>query len=303
MPLYALFCRTMHYTCRQDQCSYITLHSSSNLAVHRFTVHRVLPSPSYTALSRNMAADLGSLLSAWQESFAKEVAGTAAPHRPLLQPEVAVTMPHCPALQPGEPIPPWRPLQPPPVPVSGLPLSSPPPQEEPPSGSGWDAPMSGDWGQDTSWSSWEAPAWDQPASGYWHEPTSGSSWEAPTSEHWGQDTSGSSWEAPTSGDWGQDCSWSSWEAPTSGSTWEQPTSDQSGNWTDVGKGGRVLEPQRSGVNGGRDRKGQPGGQNKEYYKMLYGIKANKGKAAMQRFISMFGHHGSGGAKFHDRKSD
>ena len=66
---------------------------------------------------------------------------------------------------------------------------------------------------------------------------------------------------------------------------------------------RVLEPQRSGVNGGKDRKGQPGGQTKEYYKMLYGIKANKGKAAMQRFISMFGHHGSGGAKFHDRKSD
>ena len=291
--------------CRQDQCSYTTVHSSSNLAVHRCTVHLVLPSPSYTALSRNMAKDLGSLLGEWQVSFANDVAGTVAPPRPLLQP--------------AEPIPPWRslqpplqpppvpvmqpPLQPPPVPVSGLPLSNPPlsgSQEEwPPSGTGWVDPASEHW--ETSGSSWEAPT-----SGNWDQDWS--SWEAPTSERWRQDTSGYSCEAPTSGDWVEDTSWSSWESSTSGncvrgtssSSWHAPTS----NWTDVGKGGRMLEPQRSGINGGRDRKGEPGGRNKDYYKMLYGIKANKGKAAMQRFIDMFGQPpGSGGAKFHDRKSD
>ena len=177
------------------------------------------------------------------------------------------------------------PLQPP---VSGPPLSSPPlsgsplsgSQEEwPPSGTGWVDLASEHW--ETSGSSWEAPT-----SGSWDQDWS--SWEG---GDWVEDTSGSSstWEAPTSGNW-EDTSWSSWRAPTS-------------NWTDVGKGGRMLEPQRSGVNGGRDRKGEPGGRNKDYYKMLYGIKANKGKAAMHRFIEMFGQPGSGGAKFHERKSD
>ena len=46
----------------------------------------------------------------------------------------------------------------------------------------------------------------------------------------------------------------------------------------------------------------PGGQNKEYYKMLYGIRANKGKAGMHWSIERFGHESTGGAKFHARKS-
>ena len=65
---------------------------------------------------------------------------------------------------------------------------------------------------------------------------------------------------------------------------------------------RVLEPQRSGVNGGRDRRGRPGGQHAEYYAGLYHAKG-QGKAAKRKYIEDFGPPPSkGGNQFHTRRS-
>ena len=64
--------------------------------------------------------------------------------------------------------------------------------------------------------------------------------------------------------------------------------------------GRVLEPARSGVNGGRERRGRPGGQNSVYYAGLYAAKG-RGKAAKRKYIEDFGSPPSkGGNKFHKR---
>jgi hypothetical protein len=66
-------------------------------------------------------------------------------------------------------------------------------------------------------------------------------------------------------------------------------------------GGRQWEPQRNNVNGGRDRKGVRGGRNPDYYKMIYGIKACKGKGAMQAFIESTGRTPSSGGKAFQRR--
>ena len=65
---------------------------------------------------------------------------------------------------------------------------------------------------------------------------------------------------------------------------------------------RLLEPERSGVNGGRERRGRPGGQHAEYYAGLYHAKG-RGKAAKRKYIEDFGPPPSkGGNKFHTLKS-
>ena len=77
------------------------------------------------------------------------------------------------------------------------------------------------------------------------------------------------------------------------------------NWTwgdGNGDGGRQEEPDRSGVNGGRERKGISGGNNREYYKLYYKYKG-KGKGKLNWFKKVYGEPPTqGGKAFHERKN-
>ena len=73
-------------------------------------------------------------------------------------------------------------------------------------------------------------------------------------------------------------------------------------WGDSGgDGGRQEEPDRYGVNGGRERKGISGGSNRDYYKLYYKYKG-KGKGKLDWFKKVYGEPPSqGGSAFHERK--
>ena len=58
-----------------------------------------------------------------------------------------------------------------------------------------------------------------------------------------------------------------------------------------------------GVNGGRERWGDPGGSNRDYYAAYYRAKGKGGKAATRAFVEVFGRPPSqGGSAWHARQS-
>ena len=65
--------------------------------------------------------------------------------------------------------------------------------------------------------------------------------------------------------------------------------------------GRTTERFRAGVNGGRERFGDSGGQNRNYYRAYYTAKG-QGEMALQRFLQTHGPPPSrGGKSMHPRQ--